>query len=61
MAGARAVSRAVEKNRGLTPHRRKDIKNPRVKNKKRYEARRALFSACLSLQQACIRLGCLIL
>jgi len=29
--GARKVSRAVEKNRGLTPHRRRDIKNPRVK------------------------------
>ncbi len=39
MAGARAVSRAVEKNRGLTPHRRKDIKNPRVKNKKRFETK----------------------
>ena len=31
MEGARKVSRAVEKNRGLTPHRRRDIKNPRVK------------------------------
>ncbi|CAK0782908.1 hypothetical protein CVIRNUC_006103 [Coccomyxa viridis] len=35
--GARPVSKAVEKNRGLTPHRRKDIKNPRVKNKMRFE------------------------
>ena len=29
--GPRRVSAAVEKNRGLTPHRRRDIKNPRVK------------------------------
>ena len=29
--GARKVTKAVEKNRGLTPHRRKDTKNPRVK------------------------------
>ena len=29
--GPRKVSRVVEQNRGLTPHRRKDTKNPRVK------------------------------
>ena len=35
--GPRAITRDVEKNRGLTPHRRKDIKNPRVKGRKRFE------------------------
>lgn len=29
--GPRKLSKAVEQNRGLTPHRRKDAKNPRVK------------------------------
>ena len=35
--GPRAITRDVEKNRGLTPHRRRDIKNPRVKGRKRFE------------------------
>jgi len=34
--GPRAIGRDVEKNRGLTPHRRKDAKNPRVRGRKKF-------------------------
>eukprot|EP01026_Neomeris_dumetosa_P043917 TRINITY_DN3687_c0_g2_i6.p1 TRINITY_DN3687_c0_g2~~TRINITY_DN3687_c0_g2_i6.p1 ORF type:complete len:542 (+),score=101.77 TRINITY_DN3687_c0_g2_i6:293-1918(+) len=31
--GARGINRAIQKNQGLTPYRRKDLKNPRKKNR----------------------------
>lgn len=35
--GPRSVSRAILKNKGLTPSRSKSIRNPRVKKRQRYE------------------------
>lgn len=35
--GPRSVSRAILKNRGLTPSRSKSVRNPRVKKRQRYE------------------------
>lgn len=35
--GPRSLTRAIEKNRGLTPHRAKANRNPRVKKKLAYE------------------------
>lgn len=37
--GKRKITYAIEKNKGLTPHRRKDVRNPRVKKRKRFEAK----------------------
>ncbi|KAL4250755.1 SAS10 family protein [Abortiporus biennis] len=35
--GPRSLTRAILKNRGLTPHRSKSVRNPRVKKRQRYE------------------------
>ncbi len=44
-SGPRSLTRAIEKNRGLTPHRSKSVRNPRVKKRERYEkAKRKLGS-----------------
>ncbi|KAH6911360.1 Sas10 C-terminal domain-containing protein [Coprinopsis sp. MPI-PUGE-AT-0042] len=36
-SGPRSLTRAILKNRGLTPHRSKAVRNPRVKKRQRYD------------------------
>lgn len=38
--GKRAITYAIEKNKGLTPRRKKDVRNPRVKKRKKYEEKK---------------------
>jgi U3 small nucleolar RNA-associated protein 3 len=35
--GPRSLTRSILKNKGLTPHRAKDVRNPRVKKRHKYE------------------------
>ncbi len=35
--GPRSLTRAILKNKGLTPHRPKSVRNPRVKKRQKYE------------------------
>ena len=38
--GKRAISYLIEKNKGLTPFRKKDVRNPRVKKRKKYDEKK---------------------
>jgi U3 small nucleolar RNA-associated protein 3 len=38
--GKRRITYAIEKNKGLTPRRKKDVRNPRVKKRKQYDAKK---------------------
>ena len=38
--GKRAITYAIEKNKGLAPKRKKDVRNPRVKKRKKYEEKK---------------------
>ena len=38
--GKRAISRAIEKNKGLQPKRKKEVRNPRVKKRKKFEEKK---------------------
>ena len=40
MVGKRAISRAIEKNKGLQPKRKKEVRNPRVKKRKKFEEKK---------------------
>lgn len=43
--GKRAITYAIEKNKGLTPRRKKDVRNPRVKKRKKYEDKKKKLSS----------------
>ncbi|KAL6718127.1 something about silencing protein 10 [Lecanora helva] len=38
--GKRAINYQIEKNKGITPKRKKDVRNPRVKKRKKFEDKR---------------------
>ena len=38
--GKRAITYAIQKNKGLTPRRKKEVRNPRVKKRQKYEEKK---------------------
>ncbi|GMH40230.1 hypothetical protein BSKO_08134 [Bryopsis sp. KO-2023] len=49
--GPRGISNEIQKNRGLTPHRRRDIKNPRKRQRLRYETAKTKRSGAVQKQR----------
>lgn len=43
--GKRRINYQIEKNKGLAPHRKKDVRNPRVKKRKKYEEKKKKLSS----------------
>jgi U3 small nucleolar RNA-associated protein 3 len=43
--GKRAIGYVIEKNKGLAPKRKKDVRNPRVKKRKKYEEKKKKLSS----------------
>ncbi|KAI4240579.1 MAG: hypothetical protein L6R40_005067 [Gallowayella cf. fulva] len=43
--GKRGITYAIEKNKGLAPKRKKDVRNPRVKKRKKYEDKKKKVSS----------------
>lgn len=51
-SGKRLITRQIEKNKGLMPHRSKDVRNPRVKKRKKYEKKKIALKGRQQVYQA---------
>ena len=50
--GKRAISYAIEKNKGLAPKRKKDVRNPRVKKRKKFEEKKKKLGSIRAVYKA---------
>jgi U3 small nucleolar RNA-associated protein 3 len=49
MSGPRSLTRAILANKGLTPHRAKAVRNPRVKKRQKFEKAKKKLSSMKSV------------